>query len=175
MLWIRRIAFLVPLVLGFQAFGFEDPKGPSPDVPEAAQLKVYVGKFKMEVTEPIKATGEVEGKWALDGRYVQQTFTLKDDKGNLAITGTNMFTFDKKKNMYRSWRFFSNGDTADFTGIWDAEKQVMTWTEPNPDNKGTIRMVGTFDKSGTQIWVITAEDSTGKVETEIRGSHTPIK
>lgn len=175
MLWIRRIAFLVPVVLGFQAFGFEDPKGPSPDVPEAAQLKVYVGKFKMEVTEPIKATGEVEGKWALDGRYVHQTFTLKDDKGILAITGTNMFTFDKKKNMYRSWRFLSNGDTADFTGIWDAEKQVMTWTEPSPDNKGTIRMVGTFDKSGTQIWVITAEDSSGKIETEIRGSHTPIK
>ncbi len=173
--WIRRIGFLGVMVFGVQAFGGDDPKGPSPDVPEAAQLKVYVGKFKLEVTEPIKASGEVEGKWALDGRYVQQTFTLKDDKGHLAITGTNIFTFDKKKNMYRSWRFFSNGDTADFTGIWDAQKQSMTWTEPNPDNKGMLRMVGTFDKSGAQVWVITMEDSSGKVETEIRGSHTPIK
>ena len=46
MLWIKRIAWLGVMVFGIPVFGSDEAKGPSPDVPEAAQLKLYVGKFK---------------------------------------------------------------------------------------------------------------------------------
>ena len=172
---LARLVLLVTLPLVSAAKAKEDDKGPSPDVPEAAQLKVYVGKFQLEVSEPIKAKGVVEGKWVHDGRFVQQSFTLKDEKGTLSFTGTNLFTFDTKRKLFRSWRFFSSGDAIEFTGIWDEAKQTMTRNAPDPNDTGTLRMVGVFDKSGSQVWTIFKDDSKGKVETEIRGTHTPIK
>lgn len=70
---------------------------------------------------------------------------------------------------------FSSGDAIEFTGIWDEAKQTMTWNAPNPNDTGALRMVGVFDKSGSQVWTIFKDDSKGKVEPEIRGTHTPIK
>lgn len=153
----------------------EDKIGPNPEIPQLNELKGYVGKYKIEVTEPFKFSGTAEGEWVQDGRFVKQSMRAENDQGNLALTGTHIFTYDQQKKAYRSWRFYSNGNVYEAQGLWDNETKTMTWTGPDADSPGTMRMIGTFDKEGNQTWKMIKEDPNGRVEGEIKGKHTLIK
>lgn len=149
--------------------------GPNPDVPELAELKMYVGKFQVEVVEPSDIRGQAEGEWIHNGRFVKQSFYVKNNQGSEVLNGTHIFTYDDKKKQYRCWRFYSNGISHEATGTWDAAHKTMTWVGPDPDSSGTLRMVSTFDKEGGQTWSVSKEDPNGRTDGQIKGKHTPIK
>lgn len=154
----------------------EDKAGPNSEVPELNELKVYAGKFKIEVMEPVQLTGTAEGEWIHDGRFIKQSFKLEGLPNNQVLTGTHLFTFDTRKKAYRCWRYYSNGFIYEAQGAWDEKEKTMTWTGPDADTAGTMRMTSTFDKDGNQTWKLTKEDPNGRPEDgAIKGKHTVVK
>ncbi len=154
----------------------EDAQGPNAEVPELNVLKVYAGKFKIEVLEPALFSGSAEGEWVLDGRFVKQSFKLENDQSKQLLTGTHLFTYDIHKKAYRCWRYYSNGFIYEAQGAWDEKEKTMTWTGPDADSPGTMRMASTFDKEGNQTWKLTKEDPNGRVQGgEVKGKHILIK
>jgi hypothetical protein len=143
-------ALLSSLVLAATSFGDAPSK-------ELQALNHYVGTWENTITGNPNAKGTATGQWTLDGRYLQQTWTLDADPGNIPkVSCTTMMTFDAAKGVYRAWQFFSNGGFSSGEGVWDADSLAFTWTT----------------KDGIETWSLTTTNSEGKSVMTVSGKNT---
>ena len=149
----------IPLTITIPAFTFtceataadDPPAGPADD---SAELKVR---------------RRDEGEWILDGRFLRQTWTSAAQEDAPMASGMTLMTYDRSRNVYRSWAFLAAGTMIENEGSWDATTKTMTWGHRVP---GTTEMIFTrvaFPDGGTQEWSIVKTDVEGNVLKELAG------
>src|SRR4051812_48136926 len=151
--------------------------GPAGDVPELKVLEHWVGEWDVEMTvKPAdgaaggtKAKGTAKAEWVLDGRFVQETWTLEGEDGSPPMKGITLMTYDPGKKAYRSWTFFSNRSASQAEGRWDEKARALTSKARDPQG-GATTTVASFAEDGTQTWSIVEKDRDGKVLAEITGT-----
>ena len=161
----------------------EAPQGPSKDVPELQVLKHWIGTWDVEMTtrpnadlpRGMRAKGPTTAEWVLDGRFVQQSGTLKPDDGSPALQATTLMTYDPRKKVYRSWMFFSTGFVSESEGKWDEKTRTLTSTSRDAESGTTTTTKATFAEDGTESWSIVSKDREGKVVNETTGKNTRRK
>ncbi len=100
-----------------------------------AVLGLFVGQWEFEVRirarDPsvpvLEARGRGEGRWILDGRFVEfRTQTVPP--GQLEI---QIMTYDVEAGVYRQWVFDAQGYTHEAEGEWDPETTTLIWSGQN--------------------------------------------
>lgn len=138
------------------------------DVPELKVLRHYVGEWDVKISEHEELNAVVKAKWILDGRFVQQTSTIKDASGDVVMVLTTLMTYDTGKKTYRSWSFTSAGTTSEGVASWDEESKTMT-TRGEEDDGGSTTITATFAKDGEEHWSIATENVSGGAASVITG------
>jgi hypothetical protein len=159
------------------------PQGPSKDVPELQVLKHWIGVWDVEMTvkpnadlpRGMRAKGATTAEWVLDGRFVQQTGTLKPDDGSPAMQVTTLMTYDPRKKVYRSWMFFSTGSVSESEGQWDEKARTMTSTSRDAESGRTTTIKAVFTEDGSESWSFVERDREGKVVSETAGKNARQK
>src|SRR5262245_26718344 len=123
-----RIAFAAAAVTFFALQTKKEADGPSDKVPELKVLDHYVGDWDVEFTSKDANLGKTKSsaKWVVGGRFVEQYCDIIDSNGAVAASLKTLFTFDTKKNAYRSWVFISDGNVMEADGVWDDKAKTLT-------------------------------------------------
>lgn len=175
---IRFAAFLslTVICLGLSQSAISDD-GPTKDVPELQVLSNYVGDWDVAITSKDSPflKGKSSAKWILNGRFVQQTGSLKSEDGSAKLEITTLMTYDQTQKTYKMWLFVSNGAVSEATGTWDPKTRTMTSTQRNGDGDNTTKTVARFADGGVEHWSITATSPNGKVLSAIEGVNTRRK
>jgi hypothetical protein len=98
-------------------------------------LGLFVGQWEFEVRilpqnpsdSAIEARGHGEGRWILDGRFVEFR-TRSVPPGQLEI---RIMTYDVETHDYRQWLFDARGYTHEAVGEWDPETKTLIWSGEN--------------------------------------------
>ena len=139
------------------------------DLPELEALHNYVGAWDVVVSSgptPV-FLGEATAEWILDGRYVQQTASLRAQDGKPGLKFTTLMTFDPVKRIYRSWTFMGNGSRSESEGVWDAKTRTMSWTSHKDDAGNSSTTKADFSISGIEKVKIVVKASNGAVVSEV--------
>ena len=167
----------IPLTITIPAFTFtceataaDDPStGPADDPAELKVLDHYAGIWVEHVSGRPEVRRRDEGEWILDGRFLRQTWTSAAQEDAPMASGMTLMTYDRNRNVYRSWAFLATGTMIENEGSWDATTKTMTWGHRVP---GTTEMIFTrvaFPDGGTQEWSIVKTDVEGNVLKELAG------
>lgn len=157
---------LTSLVFAASAFADDPPK-------ELQALSNYIGTWSNTIAGNPNAKGTTTAQWTLDGRFLQQTWTLDADPGVLPkLSCTTMMTYDTAKGVYRAWQFFSNGFSSTGEGKWDADARAFTWTVKDPNNGNITVTKVSFAQDGIESWSLTATNSQGKTVNSMSGKNT---
>lgn len=151
---------------------------PPSDVPELAVLGSWVGEWTTEMSlipsDPAQPSRELKGSasatWMVDGRFVRQEWRIHAAEGISAVSGTTIMGYDEPSKTYRSWWFFSDGNTMSMTGIWDAASRKMTWTGEGSD-MATTTVEAAFPEKSLEKWSIVFRDRAGKVNMRSEGTN----
>src|SRR5205814_1105298 len=112
-----------------------------PKPPELRVLDKLVGEWTTQATvtvadtqpQNVKTTGTSSRKWALDGRFAEES--LKSSDGGEART---ILTFDANRKAYRLWCFNSTGTSVEMAGQWDEAKQTFSFKADLGNNQTQI-------------------------------------
>jgi len=172
-----RIAFAAAAVSCIAFQSKKDTDGPSDKVPELKVLDHYVGEWEVEFTmkDANLAKSKSTAKWVLGGRFVEQTGDVIDMNGAVAASLKTLFTFDAKKNAYRSWVFISDGSVAEADGVWDDKAKTLTSITKRIEGEGFSTTTADFSEPGVEKWKIVVTDANGKTTSEITGKNTKLK
>lgn len=165
------------------AWAADAPQGPAPGVPELQVLNHWMGTWDDEMTtkpnaglpQGMHGKGPVVAEWVLDGRFLQQSATLKPDGDAPATKVTTMMTYDPERKVYRSWMFFSSGVVRECVGRWDEKTRTMTSLSRDGERGATMTITATFGDDGAETWTIVEKDRDAKILAEISGKSTPHK
>jgi hypothetical protein len=109
-------------------------------------------------------------KWILGGKFLEENGRSEEPKREYrAITG-----YDAQAKVFRSWHFYSEGNTSEWTGTWDEATETMTWTSDlraGVDAKLVRRFV---NPDNYEIRAI-AKDKTGKVLMHVQAENVRVK
>ncbi len=160
----------------------QDSEGPQSSIPELNVLSNYAGNWDSEFRiksmgseqETEKFTGTVEGKWAVGGRYLEQTGTYVLSSNSPPMVIKTMMTFDVDDQDYRYDLFVSSGGHSESRGKWDAEKKTMTSIMHEDDGR-TMTTIADFSQPGIETWTIEIQDSSGETTSTIKGINTRRK
>jgi hypothetical protein len=101
--------------------------------PELDALKLYAGKWDVAVTDNASVKGEANGQWILEGRFLQQSWSLDTGTPDAPkLSGTTLMTYDSTKRIYRAWHYFSNGSFAEADGTWDEASRLSRGRDATP-------------------------------------------
>ena len=90
-------------------------------------LSNYVGTWDVSTTtQSPSAVGEFTAKWVLDGRFVQTNGSVKTSDGSNDFEITSLMTYDRERDVYRTWSFMSNGMASEAESTWDPATRTMT-------------------------------------------------
>ena len=164
------LAFLLPQTK-------TNDEGPSSKVPELKALDHYVGDWEVEFTtkDANFSKSKSTAKWVLDGRFVEQTGDVLDKAGAVALKMKTLFTFDAKKNAYRSWIFTSDGSVTESDCVWDDKVKTMTSISKRNEGEGFTTTTADFSQPGVESWKIVFTDAAGKTTGEVTGRNTKEK
>jgi Protein of unknown function (DUF1579) len=171
---MMRSFALVALLAGLPLAVAADP---ADKIPELKALAHYVGEWDTVISSkdvPL-VKGTSTAKWALDGRFVQQEWTVQDKDGTTVMKGTMLATYDTDKKVYRLWTFMSDGSASEGTGTWDAKAKVLTSATAKDKDGMTTKTTADFSVDGVETWAISTTDGTGKVVFEMTGKSTRRK
>ena len=130
---------------------------------ELEALNHYLGSWVNTISDNPKAKSTGSAQWTLDGRFLQQTWTLDADPGvRPTLSCTTMMTYDTTKGVYRAWQFFSTGYSVNGDGVWDAATSTFTWTIKDPNTGKTTVTKVSFPQEGVENWSFTTTNSEGK-------------
>jgi hypothetical protein len=171
-----RVATICSLLAFFGPQTKNVDEGPSSKVAELKALDHYVGAWEVEFTnrELPFISAKATAKWVLDGRFVEQNGELENKDGTKFKLKT-LFTFDAKRNAYRSWIFTSDGSVTECDCTWDAKAKIMTSISKNDEAGGFSTTTADFSMPGIETWKIAIADANGKVRSEITGKNTRTK
>ena len=101
-------------------------------------------------------------------------FIVEQGKHSDGMTTTMLSTYDVERKSYRAWWFSSPGNTAEYTGKWDAATKTLTWTTiagyPSPTT-----VTRRFVDDDTIDWEVVVKDGAGKVVFRMIGKDTRVK
>ncbi len=158
-------------VLLFAAAALADPAPP-----ELETLKHFIGKWDVAVTENADVKGTATAQWIVDGRFLQQTWSIDIAGGDPSkISGTTLMTYDAKKRTFRSWQFLSTGSTIEGEGVWDAAARAFTWTVRDPASGNTVVSKTAFPEDGVEKWTIVTTNREGETKSSFGGTNTRRK
>jgi hypothetical protein len=103
------------------------------------------------------------------GRFVRGSAKSLAENSEL----TTLATYVPAAEQYRLWLFASHGMNLEWTGAWDEDRQVMTWTA-SPQEGVTARLHWRFLSDDRFEWDLKAE-SAGKVVLDMAGTMTRKK
>lgn len=123
---LSLIALLPFVFIGLPALAEE----PAVDAVEQAVLDRLVGTWRTEYNLPKaewtpeekSATADLVYSRVLGGKFVQEQGVHSNN-----TTGMAMYTYDSTRKHYKMWWFSSEGHSSEAMGIWDAEKNTLTW------------------------------------------------
>jgi hypothetical protein len=110
-----------------------------------------------------------EGEWVLDGRFLRQTWMSEAQEDAPKASGFTLMTYDRERNIYRSWAFQAAGAVIENEGSWDAASNTMTWGHRASETTEMIFTRAVFPDEVTQEWSIVKTDGEGKILREIAG------
>jgi len=143
--------------------------------PELDPLKLYAGKWDVAVTDNASVKGEASGQWILEGRFLQQSWSLDTETPDAPkLSGTTMMTYDSTKRVYRAWHYFSNGSFAEADGTWDGASRTFTWTGRDAAKGTTVVTKASFD-GDVEKWSIVTTKSSGEQVSSFGGTNTRRK
>jgi hypothetical protein len=151
--------------------------GPSDKVPDLKVLDHYVGTWNVEFANkdlPF-SNAKVTAKWVLGGRFVEQAGELEAKDGSNSFKIKTLYTFDAKKNAFRSWTFTSDGSVDENDCVWDEKAKTMTSISKKVEGEGFNTTTADFSQDGVENWKIAITDAAGKVTAEIIGKNTKEK
>lgn len=172
-----RVLLLCSLLAFVSPQSEKKEDGPSDKVPDLKVLDHYVGTWNVEFANKdlpfSKAT--VTAKWVLGGRFVEQNGELERTDGSGAFKIKTVYTFDVKKNAYRSWTYTSDGSVDENDCVWDEKAKTMTSISKKSEGEGFYTTTADFSEAGVENWKIAITDAAGKVTAEIIGKNTREK
>lgn len=134
-------------------------------------LSNYVGTWDVSTTtQSPSAVGEVTGKWVLDGRFVQSNGFVKTSDGSNDFEITSLMTYDRERDVYRTWSFMSNGMAGEAESTWDPATQTMTKITRYGD--ATQTTTSSFSEDGVETWHMVNRDASQTVVSEMSGRNT---
>jgi hypothetical protein len=146
----------------------EGQLGPAKDNPELALLNQFAGEWTNEVTvktpdnsEGSQSKGAATGQWILDGRFLQQTWSVEATDDFPGLKGTTIRTYDPELKKYRSWTFHSSGYTQADRGEWDEKARTFTWSARDRKRNWTTTTKSSFPKDGHEQWSVVTKDAEG--------------
>jgi hypothetical protein len=143
--------------------------------PELDTLKLYAGKWDVAVTDNASVKGEASGQWVLEGRFLQQSWSLDPGAPDAPkISGTTMMTYDSVKRVYRAWHYFSSGSFAEADGTWDEPSRTFTWTGRDATKGTSVVTKASFD-GDIEKWSIVTTKSSGEQVSSFGGTNTRRK
>jgi hypothetical protein len=110
-----------------------------------------------------------EGEWVLDGRFLRQTWMSEAQEDAPKASGFTLMTYDRERNIYRSWAFQAACAVIENEGSWDAASNTMTWGHRASETTEMIFTRAVFPDEVTQEWSIVKTDGEGKILREIAG------
>jgi hypothetical protein len=140
--------------------------------PEHKILDACVGKWTthvkmwMDPAAPVmESEGSAEGKWIMDGRYLQEDF--KSTMMGKPFEGMGVTGFDNIKKAYvGSWIDNMGTGVTSMEGTYDAAKKTISCTSQSPDATWTkyvpARMVSTLVDANTHKLEMYGPDKSGK-------------
>lgn len=167
----RRLLCLVILLFATPVRAADPPL----DSPEQKVLDKWLGRWrttyktpKAEWTPEEKAgTADVTNVRVIGGRFLQEAAEHSDK-----TSATSLYTYDAEKKRYRGWWFSSAGQTAEWTGTWDAATKTMTWTSAG-EFPATARH--RFVDDDNTEWDVTVKDAAGKIMFRMEGKGVRAK
>lgn len=173
------IALATLAVTSESARSAERPLGPAKDIPELTVLNQFAGEWNDEVTvksaddaEGTKTKGTATGEWILDGRFLQQTWSVEAAGAFPGVKGTTIRSYDPERKEYRSWTFHSSGYTQTDSGEWDEQARTFTWTARDRDRDLTTTTKSSFPEDGQEQWSVVTKDADGRIVVEVSGTST---
>jgi hypothetical protein len=170
---------VLSLLLCAFTFAADDGENPAADVPELEPLGNFAGKWDVQSTiknpehpEAFPATGSSAAKWIHNGRYLRQTWSIDASQDLPAFNGSNIWTYDPRKKVYRGWSFDSNGTSEESEGTWDPKSRTLKMTVKKNAMGGTSVVTSTFPEDGKETWSIVMKNSEGKVVVDVSGTST---
>lgn len=168
------------LGLFFQSTGKCTAEEPAKDCPELAALSHYVGNWQDEMTikfndKETTYKGSCKAKWTLNGRYLEQSSQMASEAGSPPTQVKAMMTYDANKKTYRTWMYFSTGNSIEYKGTWDEAAKTMTSVSVDAETGKTSTIVANFATEGVENWTIVDKDKDGKIVVEIKGKNTRTK
>jgi hypothetical protein len=126
----------------------------------------YIGRREITIAGNPKGDGVMLGEHVLEGRFVQQTWTIDTKEGaSPRRHGRAMISYDAAQRVYRMWRFTSDGRPAAGEGVWDEAARTFTWTLKDPANGEATVVKSTFGKDGPESWEETTTSPDGTAVT----------
>lgn len=175
--FVLCVALATLAITSESARSAEVPRGPVKEIPELALLDHFAGEWNNEVTvktaddsERTKTTGAATGEWILDGRFLEQTWSVEAKDGFPGLKGTTIRTYDPDRKKYRSWTFHSSGYTQADSGEWDEKARTFTWTARDRARNLTTSTKSSFPEDGQEQWSVVTKDADGKVVVEVTGT-----
>lgn len=150
---------------------------PKKELSELQVLQNYVGKWDINVSAGNSSilTGDASAEWILDGKFVQQTASLRPKEGSAGIKFTTLMTYDAEKKAYRSWTFLSNGGVSQSDGVWDSKSKTITWVGQKDDRGNISTTKADFSQPDLEKVNIVIADPGGKTITEMTAKNTRRK
>jgi len=124
---------LLTFALCFAAFGIANAQmGNVPTPPEFKKVAFFAGPWHGSVVmqgmgmPPTKATGTMNGKVILDGKYIQSMSITKMGKAG-SMEGTHLISYDPFKKQFVAFWFDSSAPgVMEMSGNFQGSKLVMT-------------------------------------------------
>jgi hypothetical protein len=172
-------AIFLAMFISAPTFGDENAQKPAADLPQLEPLSNYVGEWTSESTlksadrpEVTSMKGTATAEWIHDGRFVRQTWVVEASGDRPAFNGSSIYTFDPRRNEYRSWSFDSSGLSSEGQGKWDPKKRTFTWKGKDNFLGGETTTTADFSEPGKEKWSIILKDGNGNAAIEINGVNT---
>ena len=149
-------------------------EGPAKDVAELQALDASIGEWDLEATSqgPTVATGKVNARWILNGRFVEQLTSLTTKDGSSTVAFKTLMTFDPKSRKYRRWMFLTSGEVLVMDGVWNPKARVMTWVCNREEDM--ITLTADFGVEGIESWDIQSVDNSGASILHLQGTKRRI-
>jgi len=106
----------------------------------------------------------------LGGKFIEMEGRSEAPKREFRV----IIGWDAPKSVLRSWHFYSEGGTSEWTGLWDKDTQTIPWT-PKPGSDLVARMVDRITGPDSFETTVTIKDKAGKLLLDVFARHTRIK
>ena len=143
--------------------------------PEQEHLSHYIGEWDGTLTSLPDAKVRITCEWTLGGAFLRHTLTVQPTPDAQPISVLQLMTYDKTKQTYRAWSFYSNGSSVQGEGAWDAASKTFTWTFRDEANGTTTVTKVSFPDADSESTVTQTTNRDGNVISEIRGTKTRRK